>query len=270
MNEITCIVRPSEASRTLPELAGIAHSEHQEIERLEGEALDRALRAGRALNEAKRQVGHGKWMDWLRDNVTFRKSAAAEYMRLDRERDRLANFRRAGNLSIRQAIAHLDALEGKPKVEADDSEKSSPRTSVPMPAFRPGYSYVAHTNEPIRILIPTLYSVEIVPCAEHPGYWRHAILFLSLRDDEEGSYEGYHEFNHTGFPLNDPVIWADIAAKFPTVTEWQEKAPGYVPFCRDISEEGARRNWRMELWGCPEPDGRHRNPGRGSGPGTAS
>jgi len=46
-------------------------------------ALELALRAGHALNEAKRRCGHGQWGDWLRQHVPdLAQDRANRYMRL--------------------------------------------------------------------------------------------------------------------------------------------------------------------------------------------
>jgi hypothetical protein len=74
------------------------------------EAVQHALRAGRALVAAKAQLPHGKWMAWLRANFDRDIGTAARYMRL------ADNWHSAPNIqqseSIRQAL-RLIAEEGK-------------------------------------------------------------------------------------------------------------------------------------------------------------
>ena len=74
------------------------------------EAVQHALRAGRALVAAKTQLPHGKWMAWLRANFDRDIGTAARYMRL------ADNWHSAPNIqqseSIRQAL-RLIAEEGK-------------------------------------------------------------------------------------------------------------------------------------------------------------
>jgi len=74
------------------------------------EAVQHALRAGRALVAAKAQLPHGKWMAWLRTNFDRDIGTAARYMRL------ADNWHSAPNIqqseSIRQAL-RLIAEEGR-------------------------------------------------------------------------------------------------------------------------------------------------------------
>ena len=41
-----------------------------------GKAIEQAIACGRMLLEAKAKVPHGKWLPWLRDNITFSLRAA--------------------------------------------------------------------------------------------------------------------------------------------------------------------------------------------------
>jgi len=74
------------------------------------EAVQHALRAGRALVAANAQLPHGKWMAWLRTNFDRDIGTAARYMRL------ADNWHSAPNIqqseSIRQAL-RLIAEEGR-------------------------------------------------------------------------------------------------------------------------------------------------------------
>jgi hypothetical protein len=44
--------------------------------------LDGAIRIGKLLTECKKEVGHGGWMRWMKDNLTFSQQTANNYMRL--------------------------------------------------------------------------------------------------------------------------------------------------------------------------------------------
>jgi hypothetical protein len=48
--------------------------------------LDGAIRIGELLTECKKEVGHGGWMQWMKDNLTFSQHSANYYMRLYAER----------------------------------------------------------------------------------------------------------------------------------------------------------------------------------------
>ena len=66
----------------LPQLATKANEAHQQFERLAGEALDHAQRAGQALTEAKAALPHGQFETWIQCNVKFSSRTARTYMRL--------------------------------------------------------------------------------------------------------------------------------------------------------------------------------------------
>ena len=56
---------------------------HQEIEEHNKEVAQKALKAGRKLNEAKQMVGHGSWSEWL-SGIGIGERTAQRYMQLDR------------------------------------------------------------------------------------------------------------------------------------------------------------------------------------------
>jgi hypothetical protein len=76
-------------------------------------AVAHAVEAGQALNEAKRVIGHGEWLAWLKANVTFSERTARLYTRMadamptlsDEDRQRVAN------LSLREAAKALSNLD---------------------------------------------------------------------------------------------------------------------------------------------------------------
>ena len=47
-----------------------------------GNAIEQAIACGQMLLEAKAKVSHGKWLPWLRDNITFGERSAQGYMRI--------------------------------------------------------------------------------------------------------------------------------------------------------------------------------------------
>lgn len=72
-------------------------------------ALEHARCAGELLVEAKRQVGHGTWLVWLRDHCpTLSARTAQVYMRIAREWPALeAKAQRVADLPVREALALL-------------------------------------------------------------------------------------------------------------------------------------------------------------------
>jgi hypothetical protein len=85
------------------------------------DAVQHALRAGRALVAAKAQLPHGKWMAWLRTNFDRDIGTAGRYMRL------ADNWHSAPNIqqseSIRQAL----------RLIAEDNRQAEPIEVAPEP-----------------------------------------------------------------------------------------------------------------------------------------
>lgn len=105
--------KPAPSLPTGPQLADLAATANEEAAR--GDAATRhGLKhyrsAGEALLKAKVLCGHGKWLDWLKDNVRFSARSARAYMQLADGWDKLAA---AANLS--EAL-HLLA-DGGPEEE---------------------------------------------------------------------------------------------------------------------------------------------------------
>jgi len=89
------------------------------------DAVQHALRAGRALVAAKAQLPHGKWMAWLRTNFDRDIGTAARYMRL------ADNWHTAPNIqqseSIRQAL----------RLIAEDNRQAEPIEVMAEPVAEP-------------------------------------------------------------------------------------------------------------------------------------
>jgi hypothetical protein len=121
-------------SELLPEtLMEMANESAELAEQNLREAVQHALRAGRALVAAKTQLPHGKWMAWLRANFDRDIGTAARYMRL------ADNWHSAPNIqqseSIRQALRliaednrQVEPIEVQPERRAPelDAEPQSP------------------------------------------------------------------------------------------------------------------------------------------------
>lgn len=107
----TSTVPPSKSGTTrkitteeLNRLAATARAEHEEVIRLEGKALDHAIRAGEALHQAKLLVhqGKGSWSAWTAEHLRFSKQHADTYIRVFLKQDKLTEMR-PENRSIRRA-----------------------------------------------------------------------------------------------------------------------------------------------------------------------
>ena len=69
-------------------------------------ALEYALEIGALLNEAKPQLKHGEWLDWLQDHCDLAPRTASAYMRLSKAYPALpeANRQRVTDLPVREAL----------------------------------------------------------------------------------------------------------------------------------------------------------------------
>jgi hypothetical protein len=61
--------------------ARINESHHLALKHAD-KAIEHAIACGQMLLEAKAKVPHGKWLPWLRDNITFGERSAQGYMRI--------------------------------------------------------------------------------------------------------------------------------------------------------------------------------------------
>jgi len=68
------------------------------------------LEIGARLIEAKRQLGHGEWIAWLRDKVDFSDRSAQNFMRLAKE---YRNPQTVADLGASKALALLDLPESE-------------------------------------------------------------------------------------------------------------------------------------------------------------
>jgi hypothetical protein len=81
---------------------------HRQVEITGHQTLKYARDAGRLLLEAKEQVAHGEWQEWVRDNCQFALRTAQAYMSVARRWPELeAKTQRVARLSLRRAIAEL-------------------------------------------------------------------------------------------------------------------------------------------------------------------
>lgn len=92
----------------LPQLAERINQEHRACEAALNTGLQHALEAGRLLIEAKEQVKHGDWGQWIKDNCECSDRTARAYMRVAHGLPRLEGKRqRAADLSFRDAVKLL-------------------------------------------------------------------------------------------------------------------------------------------------------------------
>ena len=110
MNEIT----------TLNGLATGIREKHQAALDAAANAVSLAREAGELLIQAKAQVEHGQWANWLNANVQFSERTAQGYMRLVRELPKLDDEKaqRVAVMPLRQALKAI-ADQDDVKVEYD-------------------------------------------------------------------------------------------------------------------------------------------------------
>lgn len=114
---------------SLDVLALRINEQQDKIELAWGITLERAKEAGELLIEAKRLVGHGKWLPWLETNCRVCASMAEKYVKIAKGWDVLAggDTEHVPNLSIRDAVKLLakprPAKEPEPTtIDADFTE----------------------------------------------------------------------------------------------------------------------------------------------------
>ena len=152
----------------LHDLAERIAAEHTACESAARDSLAHAHRAGELLLEAKREVGHGEWLPWLRDNCAFAERTAQLYMRIARRWAEVdANPQRVADLTLRQVAGLLADRHDECEVEAPKPE--------PMPWDREDNA--AFLPEPGRALVcadDSRWGV-IEESLESPGFYRIAL-----------------------------------------------------------------------------------------------
>jgi Protein of unknown function (DUF3102) len=89
-------------------------------------AVESAVRAGRLLQEAKRQVPHGGWLGWLEANFPASERTAQAYMRL------AANPQLPADLTIDQALKQLAAPQVEPVLSERDARRLTDETGAAL------------------------------------------------------------------------------------------------------------------------------------------
>lgn len=114
----------------LEDLARRINDEHDQCAEAARSTLDHALNAGALLTQAKGQIPHGQWGNWLRAHCTVSERTAQLYMKLARawpawlEAHKTATI---ADLSMTQAVALLAAPA---RTGADESADLGPAAGV--------------------------------------------------------------------------------------------------------------------------------------------
>jgi hypothetical protein len=94
-------------SNRLPILATEINARHNEAHEAAQTTMGHAIACGRLLLEAQESLGHGKWLPWIGENLSFGARQAQKYMRLARHADELPNTNSNSHFSIDQALQAL-------------------------------------------------------------------------------------------------------------------------------------------------------------------
>jgi hypothetical protein len=94
----------------LENLAEQINAEHRAFKTALTTAVERGIRAGELLTEAKSRCKHGEWLPWLQENFEGAPRTAQEYMRLYAHRDEIrAKYADSAHLSVSGALKELAA-----------------------------------------------------------------------------------------------------------------------------------------------------------------
>jgi hypothetical protein len=99
----------------LADLASAIRQSHREVEAATVHAVVKALETGKALLQAKRDVGHGNFDDFVAVECRFAMRTAQNYMRLAKQEAKVCQMlaeKRTGSayLTLNQALKFITAL----------------------------------------------------------------------------------------------------------------------------------------------------------------
>ena len=102
---------------SLETVAAEINREHEAFREAARSAVEHARRAGERLLEAKAQIGHGKWLPWVREHLSFSEHTAQTYMRVARRLEALPDgeAQRVAGLPLREALAELAESHAAPE-----------------------------------------------------------------------------------------------------------------------------------------------------------
>jgi N6-adenosine-specific RNA methylase IME4 len=157
-------------------------------------SIEKAIRVGELLAEAKAQLQHGKWLPWLEANVEFNRQTAANYLRIYTRRLEFENVQGIVHLTDAYALLAKDAdkqqkAQTRAKRRADFQQRlllgGLQNGTLPLPGpfeiilADPPWRYQGVTTTPDRTIeqhYPTCTVAEI--CAHCPDVALNAVLFL--------------------------------------------------------------------------------------------
>jgi hypothetical protein len=111
-------------SNSLTDLAARIYAGHVAVQESLKLAVKCAMDTGDMLLEAKEQVGHGEWMDWLRDHCDMSQRTANLYMRLAKNRKVIEATGDVAGLTLNSAARLLASPKDETEEQDDKLEKS--------------------------------------------------------------------------------------------------------------------------------------------------
>lgn len=98
---------------SLSDLAASIKSEHAAIMESTRNIVGRAIKIGQDLLKAKDQVGHGKFLKWVKDNCDLTDKTAERYMKLAGNHAKLKDkIETISNLTLKEAERLIDGEGG--------------------------------------------------------------------------------------------------------------------------------------------------------------
>lgn len=115
---------------TPTELAGRINHHHRAATAAAQTAIEHAIRCGELLAEAKQQLPHGAFLQWLREHCEVKERQAQNYMRVARNRELIGKNAPGADLTIKGALALLDQSESvsEPREVEKPKKKPEPKT----------------------------------------------------------------------------------------------------------------------------------------------
>jgi hypothetical protein len=123
------------------DLAVKINDEHLQAHRDAQSAISHALNAGELLIQARTEVPHGGWAEWLAANVVFSERTARSYMELARNKGELASKETDG-LSVRGAL----------KLLADSREPAPGRLDKAPMAHFDEFTFLGHDRKHVEAI----------------------------------------------------------------------------------------------------------------------
>jgi hypothetical protein len=115
---------------SLADLATRIKSLHAQVLDAGKNVVRKAIDAGMALIDAKRQVGHGGWLRWLKENCELSDRTAEVYMQCARNRQKLEpKIATTANMTLHQALREI---KPKPDRSGDGSVSKYDKARVTL------------------------------------------------------------------------------------------------------------------------------------------